>query len=162
VAFWSRQRVESQQAAEKLVEPYLAEHIEQNAYALGVAPEYAITTPDGGGAKRTAAVGEHITIPPGQRLVVEYVSISGIANSLSGPIQPSIILESSLTGGLNANYYLQPGPTAVNIPGANQLYFAQPVKVYADSLTVAPAYAGFAPFTYTFNVALSGHLVPVP
>jgi hypothetical protein len=105
---------------------------------------------------------QNIAIPPGQRLVVEYVSISGIANSLSGAIQPSIILESSLTGGLNANYYLQPGPSPVNIPGANQLYLAQPVKVYADSLTVAPAYAGFAPFTYTFNVALSGHLVPVP
>ncbi len=103
-----------------------------------------------------------IAIPSGQRLVVDYVSISGIADSLSGAIQPSIVLQSSLNGGGSASYYLQPGPTSVNIPGANQLYFAQPVKVYADSLTVSPAYAGFAPFTYTFNVALSGHLVAVP
>jgi hypothetical protein len=103
-----------------------------------------------------------VAIPVGQRLVVEYVTISGIADSLSGPIQPSIILQSSLNGGASASYYLQPGPTAVNIPGANQLYFAQPVKVYADTLNVAPAYAGFAPFTYTFNVSISGHLVPVP
>ena len=103
-----------------------------------------------------------IAIPVGQRLVVEFVAISGIANSLSGPIQPSIILQSSLNGGGNASYYLQPGPTPVNIPGANQLYLAQPVKVYADTLYVAPAYAGFAPFTYTFNVAISGHLIPVP
>lgn len=104
-----------------------------------------------------------IAIPSGQRLVVNYVAISGIADSLSGAIQPSIILQSSLTGsGGSASYYLQPGPTPVNIPGANQLYFAQPVKVYADSLTVSPAYAGFAPFTYTFHVAISGHLIPVP
>jgi hypothetical protein len=103
-----------------------------------------------------------IAIPAGQRLVVEYVAISGIADSLSGAIQPSIILQSSLTGVGNASFYLQPGPTPVNIPGANQLYFAQPVKVYADSLSVSPAYAGFAPFTYTFNVAISGHLVPIP
>lgn len=58
-----------------------------------------------------------IAIPVGQRLVVEFVAISGIANSLSGPIQPSIILQSSLNGGGNASYYLQPGPTPVNIPG---------------------------------------------
>jgi hypothetical protein len=103
-----------------------------------------------------------IAIPSGQRLVVEFVNASGIANSLSGPIQPSIILQSSLTGGGSANYYLQPGPIAVNIPGVNQLYLAQPVKVYADSLTVSPAFAGFPPFTYTFYVSLSGHLIPVP
>jgi len=103
-----------------------------------------------------------VAIPAGQRLVVEFVSISGIADSLSGAIQPSIILQSSLSGGGSASYYLQPGPTPVNIPGANQLYFAQPVKVYADNLTVSPAYAGFSPYTYTFNVAISGHLIPVP
>ena len=103
-----------------------------------------------------------IAIPVGQRLVVEFVAISGIANSLSGAIQPSIILQSSLNGGGSASYYLQPGPTPVNIPGANQLYLAQPVTVYADTLNVSPAYAGFAPFTFTFNVAISGHLIPVP
>ena len=103
-----------------------------------------------------------ISIPAGQRLVVDFITISGIADSLNGPIQPSIILQSSLTGGGSASYYLQPGPTPVNIPGANQLYLAQALTVYADSLTVSPAYAGFAPFTYTFNVSLSGHLVPVP
>jgi hypothetical protein len=103
-----------------------------------------------------------VTIPAGQRLVVEYVTISGIANSLNGPIQPSLILQSSLNGGGSASYYLQPGPTPVNIPGANQLSFSQQVKVYADTLTVSPAYAGFAPFTYTFTMSISGHLVPIP
>jgi len=103
-----------------------------------------------------------VAIPPGQRLVVEFVAINGIADSLSGPIQPSIILQSSLTGVGSANYYLEPAPSPVNIPGAYQLYLAQPLKVYADSLSVAGAYAGYAPFTYTFHVAISGHLIPVP
>jgi len=107
-------------------------------------------------------VPQAITIPVGQRLVVDFVTISGIAQSLSGPIQPTIILESSLNGGGSANYYLDPAPSPVNIPGANQLYLGQQVKVYADSLTVAPAYAGFAPSTFIFNVAISGHLIPVP
>jgi hypothetical protein len=105
---------------------------------------------------------QSITIPAGQRLVVDFVAIHGVANSLSGAIQPSIILESSLTGGGSANYYLQPGPSPVNIPGENQLYLAQPVKVYADSLTVSPAFAGFSPYTFIFDVEISGHLVPAP
>jgi len=103
-----------------------------------------------------------ITIPAGQRLVVEFITISGVAFSNSGPIQPSIILQSSLTGGGSASYYLEPGPSPVNIPGANQLYLAQPTTIYADNLTVSPAYAGFAPAVYTFNVNISGHLVAVP
>ncbi len=103
-----------------------------------------------------------ITIPAGQRLVVDFITVSGIADSLSGPIQPTIILQSSLNGGGSASYYLDPAPSPVNIPGANQLYLAKGLTVYADSLTVSPAYAGFAPFTFTFNVSLSGHLVPMP
>lgn len=105
---------------------------------------------------------QQIAIPAGQRLVVDFVAINGIAQSLSGAIQPSIILQSSLNGGNTANYYMQPGPTPVNIPGTNQLYLAQPVKVYADTLFIVPAYAGFAPSTYIFNVGISGHLIPVP
>jgi hypothetical protein len=105
---------------------------------------------------------QQITIPSGQRLVVDFVGINGAANSLSGPIQPSIILQSSLNGGGAANYYLQPGSSPINIPGANQLYLAQQVKVYADTLTVATGYAGFAPSTFVFNIAISGHLIPIP
>jgi len=103
-----------------------------------------------------------ISIPAGQRLVVDFITISGIADSLTGPIQPTIILQSSLNGGGSASYYLDPAPSPVNIPGANQLYLAQPLTVYADNLTVSPAYAGFPPYTFIFNVAISGHLVPVP
>jgi hypothetical protein len=103
-----------------------------------------------------------LTIPVGQRLMVDFVTISGVAFSAGGPIQPVIILQSSLNGGGSANYYIEPGPSPISIPGANQLYLAQPMKVYADSLTVSPGYAGYAPSTYVFNVAISGHTVAVP
>ena len=103
-----------------------------------------------------------LTIPAGQRLVVDFVTASGGAYSLSGPIQPSIVLESSLNGGGQANYYLQPAPTATVIPGTGQMHLAQPVKIYADNLTVAAGFAGFSPASYVFNVAISGHLVPIP
>lgn len=66
MAFWTKERLEREQRGQPLVTPYFAECIEQNAYALGVAAEYAITSPEGGGTKRTVSRGEHITIPPGQ------------------------------------------------------------------------------------------------
>jgi dCTP deaminase len=66
MAFWSKERIEVEHARRALVAPYASRHIEQSAYALGVASEYAITSSDGGGAKRKAGEGEHITIPPGQ------------------------------------------------------------------------------------------------
>jgi hypothetical protein len=103
-----------------------------------------------------------VPIPSGQRLVVDFVTINGVAQSLSGPIQPSIIFQSSLNGGSPTNFYLEPGPSPVNIPGENQLYLAQPLKVYADSLYVSGGFAGFDPSTFIFNVAISGHLVPIP
>lgn len=66
MAFWSKERLEREQTVQTLVHPYSSTRIEQCAYALGVASDYAITATEGGGFKRTAAVGEHITIPPGQ------------------------------------------------------------------------------------------------
>ena len=105
--------------------------------------------------------GQTVTIPQGQRLVVDFVAIHGVAQSTGGPIQPSIILSSTLNGGPQASYYLQPGPSAVNIPGENQLYLAQPVKIYADTLYVSGAFAGYSPSFYSFGVTISGHLVPI-
>jgi len=78
MAFWSKERIEREQGCQPLVDPFSPERIEQNAYALGVAAEYAITSPEGGGAKRLALTGEHITIPPGQfalLLTEETVSV---------------------------------------------------------------------------------------
>jgi dCTP deaminase len=66
MAFWTKERLEREQAVQGLVVPYEAARIEQCAYALGVAPDYAITAAEDGGLKRTAKAGEHITIPPGQ------------------------------------------------------------------------------------------------
>ena len=67
---------------------------------------------------------QQIPIPAGQRLVVDFVTINGDVDSLQGPIQPSVILQSSLTGGGGGNFTLQPGPSPVNIPQENQLYLA--------------------------------------
>jgi dCTP deaminase len=66
VAFWTKERLEREQAKRPVVLPYSPNRIEQCAYALGVAAEYAITSTENGGVKRIAATGEHITIPPGQ------------------------------------------------------------------------------------------------
>jgi dCTP deaminase len=66
MTFWTKERLEHEQAVRALVTPYVSGRIEQCAYALGVAPEYAITSTEDGGVKRTAKDGEHITIPPGQ------------------------------------------------------------------------------------------------
>lgn len=84
MAFWSKERIESRQVEQALVTPYAVEHIEQNAYALGVAAEYAITAADGGGSKRSAARGEHITIPPGQfALLLTEETVAVPANAMA-------------------------------------------------------------------------------
>jgi len=102
-----------------------------------------------------------VTIPAGQRLVIDFVAVNGVAQSNSGPIQPSIIFYSTLTGGGSASYYLQPAPSPVTVPGTGQVYLAQPVKIYADNLTVGGGYAGYSPSFFSFNVNISGHLVPI-
>lgn len=66
MAFWTKERLEREQGSRALVTPYSSNRIEQCAYALGVAAEYAITSSEDGGSKRMADAGEHITIPPGQ------------------------------------------------------------------------------------------------
>jgi hypothetical protein len=104
---------------------------------------------------------QNVAIPAGQRLVVDFVAVNGEVNSLQGAIQPSVLLQSTLNGGNAATYYLEPGPSPVNIPGENQLSLMQPVKVYADTLNVTTAYAGYAPFTFILHIAISGHLIPI-
>jgi dCTP deaminase len=66
MAFWSKERLESEQGSHPLVTPFVATNIEQNAYALGIAAEYAIGAGEHGGQKRIAPDGENITIAPGQ------------------------------------------------------------------------------------------------
>lgn len=84
VPFWTKERVESEQARQALVMPYAPDHIEQCAYALGVAPEYAITSAVDGGGKRRVIDGEHITIPPGQfALLLTEETVSVPPNALA-------------------------------------------------------------------------------
>jgi dCTP deaminase len=85
MAFWSKERLELEQQQRTLVSPYDDARIEQCAYALGVAPEYAITSAEDGGVKRMTSAGEHITIPPGQFALLlseERVSIPSNAIAL--------------------------------------------------------------------------------
>jgi hypothetical protein len=105
--------------------------------------------------------GQSVAIPQGQRLVIDFVTINGVVQSGSGPVQPSVILASTLNGGPQTQFWLQPGPSPVNLPGENQLYLAQPVKIYADTLYVLGACAGYSPSFYSLNVSISGHLVPI-
>jgi dCTP deaminase len=84
MAFWTKERLETEQCANGLVDPFDLEKIEQCSYALGVAGEYAITSADGGGSKKTASIGENITIPPGQfALLLTEERISVPANALA-------------------------------------------------------------------------------
>ncbi len=100
-----------------------------------------------------------IPIPAGQRLVIEYVSISGAAQSSGGPIQPIVLLSSSVAGNPGATYYIAPTPTAA-LP--TQFYHSQAAAIYADSLQIGPGYAGYTPSFMIMNVVISGHLVSIP
>lgn len=84
MAFWTKERIELEQTRGPLLTPYNADRIEQCAYALGVSAEYAITSVEDGGVKRTAAPGVHITIPPGQfALLLTEETITVPANAIA-------------------------------------------------------------------------------
>lgn len=100
-----------------------------------------------------------VTIPAGKRLVVDYVSLSGAAQTAGSYVQPIIILSSTITGQGNSLFYFAPNPS-VTAPG--QYYSTQQTTIFADSLSVSPAFAGFTPTFLAFNVVLSGHLITVP
>jgi len=100
-----------------------------------------------------------VNIPAGKRLVVEFVTIDGTAASSSGPIQPVVLLESSITGVGSANFYLQPDQAATL---TDRFARSEQVKVYADGLAVAVGFAGYTPDFMVFGVSISGHLVPAP
>ena len=62
--FWSRTSLDQQQSRERLISPYRLEHLEESAYAMGVASQYAITSSAGG--RKVVVDSGNITIPPGQ------------------------------------------------------------------------------------------------
>jgi hypothetical protein len=99
-----------------------------------------------------------VPIPTGKRLVIQDVSLSGAAQTAGTDIQPIIILYLTLGGNNNLRYF---APAAdVQVPG--QYYADFPTTAYADSLEVAPAYAGYEPTFDTFNVVITGYLIPAP
>ena len=97
-----------------------------------------------------------VTIPTGKRLVIDYISMSGAAQTAGTDVQPIIIFSSSVAGNPSALYYVAP-PQNTNVPG--QYYYTEKPTIYADSLSVSPAFSGFTPTFMSFNVVISGHLI---
>jgi hypothetical protein len=97
-----------------------------------------------------------VTIPAGYRLVIQDISMSGAAQTGGADVQP-IILFSSTLGSEAANLrYFGPSPSATT-PG--QYYADYATTLYADTLSVAPAFAGYTPTFMAFNVVITGYLV---
>jgi hypothetical protein len=100
-----------------------------------------------------------VPIPAGKRLVVDYISMSGAAQTTGEDIQPIVILSAAVAGSPNALYYIAPEQSGT-VPG--QFYHTQQAAIYADSLGVGPAFSGFTPSFMTFSVVISGHLISLP
>jgi len=100
-----------------------------------------------------------VTIPAGKRLVVDYLAMSGAAQTAGAYIQPIIIFNSGVAGNPSALYYVAPSQSST-APG--QYYHTEKAAIYADSLSVSPAFAGYSPTFMSFNVVISGHLISVP
>jgi hypothetical protein len=99
-----------------------------------------------------------VPIPQGMRLVIDYVSLSGAAQSSGGPVQPIVILDTQVSGGSDNLFYFGPSQSGTV---SGQYYMSQPAVIYADTLNVSPAFAGFTPSFLSFNVVISGHLIPL-
>ena len=97
-----------------------------------------------------------VAIPQGMRLVIDYMSLSGAAQSSSGPVQPIVILNTQVAGGTSNLFYFEPSPSATV---SGQYYMSEKTVIYADSLNVSPAFSGYTPTFLAFNVVISGHLV---
>jgi len=98
----------------------------------------------------------NVPIPAGKRLVIDYVSMNGAAQTSGSFVQPIVLLSSSVAGNPAVSYYFGPNPSTTT-PG--QYYASFPTTIYADSLNVSPAFAGFTPSFDTFVVNISGHLI---
>lgn len=100
-----------------------------------------------------------VTIPTGYRLVIEDVSLSGAAQTTGAYVQPIIILSTTLgSNPQNLRYFAPLEDPQV----AGQYYQDCLTKMYADTLSVSPAFAGFTPSFMSFNVVITGYLVAMP
>src|SRR5271165_6073727 len=100
-----------------------------------------------------------VAIPAGKRLVVQNVSLSGAAQTAGAYVQPIIILNASINSGPAVLRYYGPNPSATD-PG--QYYADMQSTLYADTLSVGPAFAGYDPTFLSFNVVITGYLVELP
>ncbi len=101
-----------------------------------------------------------VTIPTGKRLVIQNVNISGFASVPSGQfVVPVVILDATLDGGSNNFVDFEPAPTTVD---PQQYFLNNATTIYADSLLVGPAYAGYTPTAMVLNVVITGYLVELP
>jgi hypothetical protein len=98
----------------------------------------------------------NVAIPAGKRLVIDYVTMSGAAQTTGAYLQPIIIFSSSVAGNPNVLNYFAPN-VSTSAPG--QYYANFPTTLYADSLAVGPAFAGYTPSFLSFNVVITGHLI---
>jgi hypothetical protein len=100
-----------------------------------------------------------VTIPKGKRLVVQNVSLAGAAQTTGAYVQPYVVLYSSINSATSIPRYFGPNPS-VTTPG--QYTANVPTTIYADSLSVGPAFAGYTPTFLEFNVVITGYLVDLP
>jgi hypothetical protein len=100
-----------------------------------------------------------VAIPAGKRLVIQNVSLSGAAQTSGSYVQPIVILSSTLNSGASNLRYFAPNPS-VTAPG--QYYADVQTTLYADTLQVSPAFAGYTPSFMSFNVVITGYLVDLP
>jgi len=97
-----------------------------------------------------------VTIPAGQRLVIQDISLSGAAQTTGAYVQPIIIFSSTLGSDAANLRYFAPNPSVTD-PG--QYYADYATTLYADTLEVGPAFAGYTPSFMSFNVVITGYLV---
>ncbi|HWE84833.1 MAG TPA: hypothetical protein VG267_07805 [Terracidiphilus sp.] len=97
-----------------------------------------------------------VTIPAGMRLVIQDISLSGAAQTSGTDVQPIIIFNSAIGTETPVLRYFGPSPSAT-VPG--QYYADYATTMYADTLEVSPAFAGFTPTFLVFNVVITGYLV---
>lgn len=97
-----------------------------------------------------------VSIPAGYRLVIDYVSIVGVATTSGAYIEPVINLIPSVSGGQPASFLFTPEVSKI-VPA--EFLHSEKVAITADSLMVQGAYNGSAPRSYNFFLSISGHLI---
>jgi hypothetical protein len=99
-----------------------------------------------------------IPIPAGKRLVVQSVNLSGAA-AANPYVQPIVMVGATLGSGPTNFHYFGP---SVSTTDPTQFYGDYQTTIYADTLEVGPAFAGFTPDYLVFNVVVTGYLVDLP